>query len=126
MAHILHIENRPADQAQIAQILREHLPEAVLSTVSDLPALQAALADDGPDLVLLSHDLPWIDGVTVLHTLKRHNPRLPVILVARHICEEDLASALRAGLESYVPKNADLAAHLPLAIARVIPNPGKG
>jgi DNA-binding NtrC family response regulator len=66
-------------------------------------ALQQA-ATDPPAAVLLDMHMPGVSGDIVLRTLKRLEPRLPIIIVTAHGTIPAAISAIRDGAFEYVTK----------------------
>jgi two-component system alkaline phosphatase synthesis response regulator PhoP len=56
------------------------------------------------DLVLLDVVLPGKNGFEILPDLRKHRPRLPVIMVTARGSEEDRVKGLRGGADDYVVK----------------------
>ncbi len=69
------------------------------------------------DLMLLDIEMPDIDGLEVLKTVRRtHSPaQLPIIMVTGKACSEDVVAALAAGANDYVTKPLDF----PVVLARI-------
>lgn len=62
------------------------------------------LSGGGFDLILLDVGLPDVDGLEALHTLRRTQPDLPVILLTG-LNDQDVAhNALKAGAQDYIVK----------------------
>ncbi len=64
-----------------------------------------------PDIVLTDLDMPEMDGLELVHAIRRHHATIPVILMTSHGSEEIAVAALEAGACAYVPKRS-LAAEL--------------
>jgi diguanylate cyclase (GGDEF)-like protein len=69
-------------------------------------ALQIALSDDHPDLILLDIMMPGIDGYEVCRKLRADSrtKNIPVIFVTARCDEEDETKGLRMGAVDYVTK----------------------
>jgi DNA-binding response OmpR family regulator len=65
-----------------------------------------AIETDTPDLVLLDHMMPDMNGLDVLRTLRTSHTvaELPVIMVTAYSAEETIVAALEAGANDYVLK----------------------
>jgi diguanylate cyclase (GGDEF)-like protein len=101
---VLLIDDDPAIWALARRALRE-VPVEVFSEESGERALGRILGDP-PDLVLLDHFLPGIDGLEVLRCLKRNQltSELPVIMVTGSDSHEIITGCFEAGAEDYVRK----------------------
>lgn len=106
-APILHVLLLDADMA-VRQQLRLHL---------ELGGFQVHEARDGRagldrlrarhfDLVVLSDDLPGIDGLTVCRTVRSQGPNrgTPVVILSAHDSESDKVAGLASGADDYVIK----------------------
>ena len=51
------------------------------------------IADKNPDAVFLDIILPKLDGCTVLRSLRRTHPKLPVVMLSTAASEENIACA---------------------------------
>ena len=60
-------------------------------------------------LILLDLNMPRIDGLTVLRTLKAHTSlrRIPIAVLTTSLEERDIQSAYDAGANSYIAKPVD-------------------
>jgi DNA-binding NtrC family response regulator len=68
-----------------------------VETCADAAALKSAtLADVG--CIVIDHDLPHEDGLSLLQGIKRERPDLPVILTITQPKRRVLAAAARAGI----------------------------
>ncbi|MGD2068195.1 MAG: response regulator [Gemmatimonadota bacterium] len=67
-------------------------------------AALAALEDDLPDVMVLDLRMPGMDGLDVLRHVKRHHPRVEVIIMTGHGSAGDEAEARRIGAFEYLQK----------------------
>ena len=64
----------------------------------------AHLQSQAPNLALLDVQLPGVDGLTLLHEMKRRNPQLSVIMVTARAEMADRLAGLEAGADDYITK----------------------
>lgn len=76
--------------------------------VPDGTALERALADYEPDIVILDIGLPGEDGLTLAARLRRSRPRLGIIMLTAKDKVEDRIRGLDLGADLYFAKPADL------------------
>ena len=57
-----------------------------------------------PDLLLTDLDMPLMNGLELVESVRRRFPRVPVVLMTAYGSDEVAARALEAGAASYVPK----------------------
>lgn len=59
-----------------------------------------------PDLILLDLSMPRMTGLDAIREIKRQNPETKVLVLTVHKTEEYILTALRAGADGYVLKDA--------------------
>jgi len=59
-----------------------------------------------PDLVLMDLAMPKVDGIRAIKGIKKDFPRAKILVLTAHSAEEYVYSALRAGADGYVLKDA--------------------
>lgn len=112
---VLIVDDEPINIRVLAQSLskRYHIKTAT----SGEKALEIAVSDDPPDLILLDILLPNMDGYEVCRRLK-HDARskdIPVIFITGKDSPEDEAKGLELGAVDYILKPF----RLPIIMARV-------
>jgi two-component system, cell cycle response regulator DivK len=109
MAHILVVEDIPANRALASKLLRSAGHEVLLAeTASE----GVALAEEQlPDLVLMDLSLPDMDGREALDLLRRRDrtAELQIVAFTAHAMRGDRSKALAAGFDGYVTKPIDFA-----------------
>ena len=73
------------------------------------------------DAVLLDINMPGMGGIEVCRTLRKHNPRLPIIMLTVQDAEDSKVEALEAGADDYITKPfqlRELTARLRAAVRR--------
>lgn len=76
-----------------------------------------------PDLVLLDHRMPGVDGVTCLREIKQRWPEIQVVMLSASEDPKHIAEALDAGASAYIGKRInpdDLASALRQVVAGVV------
>jgi DNA-binding response OmpR family regulator len=76
--------------------------------VADGEALERAVAEGNPDIILLDIGLPGEDGLTLAARLRRDHPHLGIILLTSRDKVEDRIRGLDTGADLYFAKPADL------------------
>jgi CheY-like chemotaxis protein/anti-sigma regulatory factor (Ser/Thr protein kinase) len=102
MARVLVVEDSPT-QARLIQFMLENDGFTVDLAGHGLQALEA-LAKAPADLVLTDLEMPEMDGMQLVETIRGKEPSVPVILMTARGSEETAVEALRKGAASYVPK----------------------
>ena len=103
-------------EADIEVVGATHEAERVLALVAELD----------PDLLLLGHRMPGLDGLAFLERLRAAYPAVTVVLLTESPDPEVTAAALAHGANGVIPKSADpdeLAPALRAAIRGESPRP---
>ncbi|MAI72990.1 MAG: hypothetical protein CMM01_19085 [Rhodopirellula sp.] len=101
-SHILVVDDSPTQLRQI-QFLLEREGFVVHSALDGVQAL-ASIEDNMPMLVVTDLQMPEMNGLELVASVKETIPSLPVILTTSQGSEEIASEALKAGAASYVPK----------------------
>jgi len=118
MTKILVVDDSPVDR-RIAGALLEAIPGATVLYAADGSEALAAVAGNGPDIVVTDLQMPVMDGLELVGRLRVSVPTVPVVLMTAYGSEEIAAAALRRGAASYVPKR-ELAADLARTVRRLL------
>ena len=73
-------------------------------TVGDGEALLAAVAEHGPDLIVLDVMMPRLDGLSACRRLRAQGDRTPIVILTARAEVPDRVSGLDAGADDYLPK----------------------
>ncbi len=102
--HILFVEDSPEDvELEVRELRKGGLNFQVLR-VETRDALQEALRDFRPDVVISDHTLPHLDGMSALKISRDICPEVPFIFVSGTIGEERAVASLKEGATDYVIK----------------------
>lgn len=75
----------------------------VLTAGDGQEGLQLALTEE-PDVILLDLKLPYISGLDLLETLRKHNRFIPAIIMTVYGSEESILRAFRLGAKEFLLK----------------------
>ena len=103
MTRVLVVDDCAVDRTLAGEILKQATGFTVDYARSGDEALQQ-IARAAPDLVLTDLQMPHIDGLQLVSTVRESYPRVPVILMTSEGSEEIAFRALQLGAASYVPK----------------------
>ncbi len=117
MLKVLVVDDSPIDRALVTGLIRSRKECNLLEACNGLEAL-AVIEKQQPQLVLTDLQMPEMDGLELVTTIKDRYPNIPVILMTAQGSEEIAAQALQHGAASYVPKRR-LADDLVLTLERV-------
>lgn len=99
--HLLVVDDDP----QLRELLARYLGEQGfrVSAVADGAAMDALLAHEHPDLVILDLMLPGEDGLSIARRL-RSRRHMPIIILSARGEEVDRIVGLEVGADDYLPK----------------------
>lgn len=80
---------------------------------------ELAAATQKPAMIILDLVMPELDGIATLKLIRRDYPTLPVLILSSHEDQDAVFSALKAGANGYLSKNAQ-AEEVQQAIADVL------
>jgi CheY-like chemotaxis protein len=103
MALVLVVDDSPVDRARAGGLLKKGADLKPIYAANGREALDA-IRDKKPDIVVTDLQMPEIDGLELVATVRREIPALPVILMTAHGSEETAIAALRRGATNYVAK----------------------
>jgi CheY-like chemotaxis protein/anti-sigma regulatory factor (Ser/Thr protein kinase) len=93
--------------------------DADIAFASDGAEALTAIERKRPDLVLTDLQMPKMDGLELVRSLRKNRVDVPVIIMTARGSEEIAIQALKAGAASYIPKRS-LAALLETTIKQVL------
>jgi two-component system, NarL family, nitrate/nitrite response regulator NarL len=117
--HILLVDDHALFREALLHVLNQFGPQTVI--------LEAANADEAGqlishshnlDLILLDIDLPGIDGLTALPSLRGLAPTVPIVVLSGSETYQHVKLALENGAVGYIPKSCS--SHEMLAALRII------
>lgn len=105
---VLIVDDHPAVRRGLRTFLELADGLEVVGEAADGPGALDLIAAAGPDVVLLDMMLPGMDGVEVLHELRRRE--LPCRALVVTSFTDRMPAAIRAGARGYLSKDVDPAA----------------
>lgn len=101
---ILIVDDSPIELRKVENFIRKSLPQIdVLTAGGGQDALDAVEAQM-VDLILTDLNMPGMDGLQLVETLKDRHPEISIVLMTAFGNEQLAMRALAAGAASYVPK----------------------
>ena len=95
------------DDAYLRTSLRQQFMAEGFQNIFDVgsvTALNAALKDANPDLILLDIQMPDVNGVEICKRLRRDGFTKPIVMLTAKNAETDIIEGLEAGANDYVTK----------------------
>ena len=118
MTLLLVVDDSPIDRA-LAGGLLEKQTNYQLAYSFDGQAGLASIRELNPDLIITDMQMPVMNGLEMVSTLRREGIQTPVILMTATGSEDLAVEALRVGASSYVPKRS-MAKRLVDTVRRVL------
>ncbi|NJY61722.1 response regulator transcription factor [Salinimicrobium sp. CDJ15-81-2] len=106
MTKILIADHHPITRMGISSLLEKEGVYEVVGKVTNGKDLFKALKTKNPDVVILEIDLPDINGITALRTIKAENPGTKILILSCHPEEMYALNAIKAGAAAYLSKTA--------------------
>ncbi len=119
MSSVLIADHHPITREGITSLLRSNEDVEVIGHVTTGNELSRFLKHQIPDLLIMEIDLPQINGITALRTLKAEYSGLKILVLSYHPEEMYALSAIKSGASGYISKTVSTEI-LKMAILQVI------
>ena len=119
MSSVLIADHHPITREGITSLLSSNEDLEVIGHVTTGSELFKFLKHQIPDLLIMEIDLPQINGITALRTLKAEYPGIKILVLSYHPEEMYALSAIKSGASGYISKTVSTEI-LKMAILQVI------
>ncbi|MEG9328886.1 two component transcriptional regulator, LuxR family [Salinimicrobium catena] len=106
MTKILIADHHPITRMGISSLLEREGVYEVVGKVTNGKDLFKALRSKNPDVLIMEIDLPEINGITALRTIKSEHPGTKILILSCHPEEMYALNAIKAGAAAYLSKTA--------------------
>lgn len=106
MTKILIADHHPITRMGISSLLEKEGIYEVVGKVTNGKDLFKALRAKSPDVLIMEIDLPEINGITALRTIKSEHPGTKILILSCHPEEMYALNAIKAGAAAYLSKTA--------------------
>lgn len=106
MSTILIADHHPITREGITSLLLDQHELNVIGNVTNGNDLFNSLKNHSPEVLVIEIDLPEINGITALRTIKTEFPRIKILVYSCHPEEMYALSAIKAGASGYLSKTA--------------------
>jgi PAS domain S-box-containing protein len=103
---VLHVDDDPAFADLTAERLERADERFVVETAASAAAGADLLAAERFDCVVSDYDMPGVDGIGFLETVRERDPDLPFVLFTGKGSEEIASEAISAGVTDYLQKGS--------------------
>lgn len=107
MIRLLIADDHAIVRSGLGQIFAQDPELRVVGEAANGAEVMDAVRATDCDLLLLDINMPGISGPDLIGRVKAQRPRLPVLVLSMHNVPQVAASALRAGANGYVTKDAE-------------------
>ena len=104
MSTILIADHHPITRVGITSLLSQNEDLEVVGNVTNGQELFKFLKNKIPDVLIMEIDLPEINGITALRTIKTQFPGTKMLIFSCHPEEMYAISAIKAGASGYLSK----------------------
>jgi CheY-like chemotaxis protein len=118
MQRLLIVDDSLIDRRLVKGLLQKE-GAWTLEDVADGQAALDAIRNEPPDLVLTDLQMPLLNGLELVSTVRRDFPLVPVVLMTGQGSEDIAMQALHGGAAGYVPKRL-LAAQLAKTVHAIL------
>ena len=107
MIKVLVVDHHPIVRKGIYSLFESSPEIQIVATVDNGRELFEYINKNPVDVVISEIDLPGLNGITALRTLKREYSDVKIIIFSSHPEEVYAVSTIRAGASGYLPKTVD-------------------
>jgi len=107
MKKIVIADHHPITRKGISCMLKNKKDEfSILAKVNNGEELYKSLQDHNPDILIMEIDMPQINGINALRSIKESFPQTRVLIFSTHPEEIYALRSIKSGAAGYVPKTA--------------------
>ena len=103
---VLIVDDHAVVRHGLRQILADQIKNATFGEAKDAGEAIERVCKERWDVVILDITLPGRSGLDVLKDIKRHRPRLPVLVLSMHPEDQFAVRVLRTGASGYMTKES--------------------
>jgi len=108
MKKIVIADHHPIIRKGIVCLLKKDENFTIVGKANNGDELYKTLEENNPDILIMEIDMPQINGINALRTIKASFPNLRVLIYSTHPEEIYALRSIKSGAAGYVPKTASL------------------
>ena len=106
MKKIVIADHHPVTRKGITCMLKKDENFQIVGKANNGTELYKTLEEVEPDILIMEIDMPQINGINALRSIKQKFPELRVLIFSTHPEEIYALRAIKSGAAGYVPKSA--------------------
>tara|TARA_B100000497_G_scaffold95824_1_gene107545 strand:- start:22959 stop:23591 length:633 start_codon:yes stop_codon:yes gene_type:complete len=106
MKKIVIADHHPVTRKGITCMLKKDENFKIVGKANNGAELYKTLEEEEPDILIMEIDMPQINGINALRSIKQKFPELRVLIFSTHPEEIYALRAIKSGAAGYVPKSA--------------------
>jgi signal transduction histidine kinase len=107
---ILLVENNPEDRSFVEKLVSQNFSEYKLIVTDNGYEAITIIANEIPSLIIAKHDLPFMDGIQLLKTIRKGEKgyKVPVVALISDLPDEKIKSYYEYGITALLQKPFDI------------------
>ena len=105
MKKIFIADHHPVTRKGISCMLKKNENFSIVGKASTGEELYSGLQEETPDILIMEIDMPNINGINALRSIKTEFPQVRVLIFSTHPEEIYALRSIKSGAAGYVPKS---------------------
>jgi len=106
MKTLVIADHHPVTRKGVSCMLKKNNNFSIVGRASNRDELYQSLREDKPDILIMEIDMPNINGINALRSIKTEFPETRVLIFSTHPEEIYALRSIKSGAAGYVPKTA--------------------
>lgn len=106
MKRIVIADHHPVTKKGISCMLKKSTDFMIVGKANNGDELFKSLENEKPDILIMEIDMPQLNGINILRTIKAEYPNTRVMIFSQHPEEIYALRSIKSGAAGYVPKTA--------------------
>lgn len=106
MKTLVIADHHPVTRKGVSCMLKKNSNFSIVGRASNRDELYQSLREDKPDILIMEIDMPNINGINALRSIKSEFPETRVLIFSTHPEEIYALRSIKSGAAGYVPKTA--------------------
>lgn len=104
---IVVVDDHSLFRSGLINLIRDMASFQIAGQAGDGREALNVIRDTEPDLVLVDVNMPEMNGIQLVKSVRETNPSIRLVMLTISKQEEDLMGAIQAGADGYILKNAE-------------------